>query len=130
MRVIQMLLDGLSADTTSTKRDLYYRDVNLFRKQLAVDTVRSARRSRQVILLHADGIARTSQMIDDIAATLRVRRSDLGVVATSKGLFAGPVQLALKDGSTLSGAQTVRFELMHSPIPDSLTMLGVCLSRD
>lgn len=42
-------------------------------------------------------------MIDDIAATLGVRRSDLNVVATSKGLFSGALRLASQDGSALDG---------------------------
>lgn len=42
-------------------------------------------------------------MIDDIAATLGVRRSDLNVVATSKGLFSGALRLVSQDGSALDG---------------------------
>lgn len=42
-------------------------------------------------------------MIDDIAATLGVRRSDLNVVATSKGLFSGALRIVSQDGSALDG---------------------------
>ena len=42
-------------------------------------------------------------MIDDIAATLGIRRSDLNVVATSKGLFRGALRLVSQDGSALDG---------------------------
>ena len=48
------------------------------------------------------------QLVDDLAASLRVRRSDLNVVATAKGLFAGAVKLVLTDGSELSSADRVR----------------------
>ncbi|GAA5984066.1 hypothetical protein JCM10908_006034 [Rhodotorula pacifica] len=80
LRVVQILLEGLRLGIVSTKRDIYYRDVQLFGKQQVVDT-----------------------MIEDIAATLRVRRSDLNIVATSKGLFSGALRLVLQDGSTLAG---------------------------
>lgn len=39
LRVVQLLLDGLKLGVVSTKRDLYYRDVQLFRKQQVVDAV-------------------------------------------------------------------------------------------
>ncbi|BGP55834.1 endodeoxyribonuclease [Rhodotorula sphaerocarpa] len=81
IRVVQLLLEGLASSTVSTKRDLFYRDVSLFRKQAVVDS-----------------------LIDDITATLRVRRSDLGVAATAKGLFTGAVKLVLKDGSEIEGS--------------------------
>lgn len=48
------------------------------------------------------------QLVDDLSATLHVRRSELNVVATAKGLFAGAVKLALTDGSELSSADQVR----------------------
>ncbi|KPV74908.1 uncharacterized protein RHOBADRAFT_36872 [Rhodotorula graminis WP1] len=60
---------------------MFYRDVTLFVKQAIVDS-----------------------LVDDLAASLRVRRSDLNVVATAKGLFAGAVKLVLTDGSELSSA--------------------------
>lgn len=40
IRVVQLLLEGLASSTVSTKRDLFYRDVSLFRKQAVVDSVR------------------------------------------------------------------------------------------
>lgn len=39
LRVVQLLLDGLKLGVVSTKRDLYYRDVQLFGKQQVVDAV-------------------------------------------------------------------------------------------
>ncbi|GAA5894025.1 DNA topoisomerase (ATP-hydrolyzing) [Sporobolomyces salmoneus] len=81
LRVVELVLEGLIDDTISTKRDLYYRDVFLFRKQQTVDKI-----------------------IDDLAAALKVRRSELNVVATSKGLFAGELVLRMTDGTTKSGS--------------------------
>ncbi|KAI6113212.1 Spo11/DNA topoisomerase VI subunit A [Pisolithus croceorrhizus] len=49
-----------------TKRDIYYRDVILFRSQKIVD-----------------------RFIDDLAATLQRDRTDLNIRATSKGLICG-----------------------------------------
>lgn len=43
------------------------------------------------------------QMIDDLAATLGVRRSDLNVAATSKGVFSGALRLVTRDGHALDG---------------------------
>lgn len=42
-------------------------------------------------------------MIDDLAATLGVRRSDLNVAATSKGVFSGALRLVTRDGHALDG---------------------------
>ncbi|BGP48432.1 endodeoxyribonuclease [Rhodotorula kratochvilovae] len=85
LKVIEFILDGLKTGVVCTKRDLYYRDVGLFVKQYIVDS-----------------------LIDDIAATLQVRRSELNVVATAKGLLAGAVKLVLLDGSELAGGEQAR----------------------
>ncbi|GAA6051033.1 hypothetical protein JCM3770_005465 [Rhodotorula araucariae] len=82
LKVIELILEGLKSGVVCTKRDLYYRDVGLFVKQYIVDS-----------------------LIDDIAATLNVRRSELNVVATAKGLFAGGLSLVLYDGSELVGGE-------------------------
>ena len=39
LRVVQLLMEGLKLGIISTKRDLYYRDVQLFGKQQVVDAV-------------------------------------------------------------------------------------------
>lgn len=39
VRLIELIIDGLGANTISTKRDLYYKDVALFGKQSVVDQV-------------------------------------------------------------------------------------------
>ncbi|KAJ6625886.1 Spo11/DNA topoisomerase VI subunit A [Mycena sp. CBHHK59/15] len=58
----EAVMDGVPA----TKRDIYYRDVPLFKTQKVVDT-----------------------LVDDVAATFALERSDLNVRATSKGLVCG-----------------------------------------
>ncbi|GAA5850652.1 hypothetical protein JCM8547_001945 [Rhodosporidiobolus lusitaniae] len=80
LKVIELILEGLDKRVVSTKRDLYYRDVALFAKQATVDA-----------------------LVEDIAATLQIRRSDLNVVAAAKGLFAGSLKLFTTDGKELEG---------------------------
>ncbi|GAA6038244.1 hypothetical protein JCM8097_005811 [Rhodosporidiobolus ruineniae] len=80
LRVIEFILDGLDKRIVSTKRDLYYRDVALFVRQQTVDA-----------------------LVEDIAATLQVRRSDLNIVAAAKGLFAGVLRLTMTDGKEIDG---------------------------
>lgn len=48
------------------------------------------------------------KIVEDIAATLRVRREDLNIVASPKGLFAGYVQIITKDGKVVEAGQNVR----------------------
>ncbi|KAI5844185.1 Spo11/DNA topoisomerase VI subunit A [Tricharina praecox] len=55
-----------SPPTTTTKRDIFYRHPAVFRSQAVVD-----------------------RALDDLAATLGVRRQELGVVAGAKGLVCG-----------------------------------------
>lgn len=47
------------------------------------------------------------QIVEDIAATLQVRRADLNVVAASKGLFGGALKILGKDGVLLEGGSQV-----------------------
>ena len=55
-------------------RDLYYKDVSLFKKQSAVDNV------SYIHIFVIDYIVYEPQIVDDIAATLALNRSDLNVV--------------------------------------------------
>ncbi|BGP32347.1 endodeoxyribonuclease [Rhodotorula toruloides] len=82
LRLVELVLEGLRDKKSSTKRDLYYRDVALFGKQYIVDS-----------------------LIDDLAATLDVRRSELNVGAAAKGLVAGAIKLVLKDGTVQNGRE-------------------------
>ncbi|GAA6001387.1 hypothetical protein JCM10207_006638 [Rhodosporidiobolus poonsookiae] len=81
LKVIELILEGLDKRVVSTKRDLFYRNVTLFVKQQHVDS-----------------------LIEDIAATLQVRRSDLNVVGSAKGLFAGTLRITTTDGKELGGS--------------------------
>ncbi|KAA8912426.1 Spo11/DNA topoisomerase VI subunit A [Sphaerosporella brunnea] len=65
----------LLTNTTATKRDLFYRNPTLFRRQAVVD-----------------------KAIDDLACTFGVRRGELHVVAAAKGLVVGGVTLVLTAG--------------------------------
>ncbi|KAM0753079.1 DNA topoisomerase IV, alpha subunit [Meredithblackwellia eburnea MCA 4105] len=79
VKTIELVLDGLRGNTFATKRDLYYRSVKTFGRQDRVDYI-----------------------IEDLAATLQVRREDLNVLAASKGLFAGQISIITVSGKTLS----------------------------
>ncbi|KAF9520550.1 hypothetical protein BS47DRAFT_1286934, partial [Hydnum rufescens UP504] len=65
-RVLDLCHGALLQHTTITKRELFYHDVSLFGKQSRVD-----------------------DLIDDLAATFGVNRSDLNVTASPKGLVCG-----------------------------------------
>ncbi|KAF9010696.1 Spo11/DNA topoisomerase VI subunit A [Cyathus striatus] len=65
-RVLDLAHEAVLNNVPVTKRDMYYRDVPLFKSQKAVDT-----------------------LVDDIAATFQLERSDLNIRATSKGLISG-----------------------------------------
>lgn len=59
-------------------RDIYYKDVNLFRKQSVVDTI-----------------------VDDVAYTFGVEREKLNVVAAAKGLVCGNMKIWFKSGDAI-----------------------------
>ncbi|KAG8992790.1 endodeoxyribonuclease [Tulasnella sp. 427] len=64
-----------------SRRDIYYKDPVLFKRQSVVD-----------------------KLVDDLAATFDLDRSDLGVRASSKGLFAGSgLTIRLRSGGTVLG---------------------------
>ncbi|KAJ7680599.1 Spo11/DNA topoisomerase VI subunit A, partial [Mycena polygramma] len=65
-RVLDLMHEAVVDDVPATKRDMYYRDVPLFKKQKVVDN-----------------------LVDDLAATFELERADLNVRATSKGLVCG-----------------------------------------
>ncbi|KAF8552513.1 DNA topoisomerase IV, alpha subunit [Imleria badia] len=71
--------EALSQDLSLTKRDLFYKDVTLFKSQKTVD-----------------------KLVDDLAATLDLDRADLNIRATSKGLVCGSgLIIHLLDGQVL-----------------------------
>ncbi|KAI5890426.1 DNA topoisomerase IV, alpha subunit [Schizophyllum commune H4-8] len=78
-RVMDIAHEAVIDDISSTKRDMYYKDVPLFGTQRVVDN-----------------------LVDDLAATFEVERSDLNVRATSKGLVCGSsLSIHLRSGEVL-----------------------------
>ncbi|GJC93251.1 type IIB DNA topoisomerase [Colletotrichum higginsianum] len=83
-----MSLGALTAGRTITKRSIYYQDEHLFKQQSIVDN-----------------------LVDDLAYTLGLGREDLGIVATSKGLVAGPILIRTKPQSDLDPIRGTPSEL-------------------
>ncbi|KZP17969.1 DNA topoisomerase IV, alpha subunit [Athelia psychrophila] len=84
LRVLDLTHEALVCDIPTTKRDIYYRDVPLFQKQGVVD-----------------------RLIDDLAATFELERSDLNVRASSKGLVCGGgLVMHLKSGEAIYANET------------------------
>ncbi|KAI9067138.1 DNA topoisomerase IV, alpha subunit [Trametes sanguinea] len=79
-RTLDLMHEALTDDIPTTKRDMYYKDVELFGSQSTVDS-----------------------LVDDIAATFQVGRADLNVRASPKGLVCGAgLQLHLHSGEVLA----------------------------
>ncbi|RDX44832.1 topoisomerase acting in meiosis [Lentinus brumalis] len=79
-RVADLIHEALLDDIPTTKRDMYYKDVQLFRSQSTVD-----------------------RLVDDLAATFQLSRADLNVRASSKGLICGSgLFIHLKSGDVLN----------------------------
>jgi meiotic recombination protein SPO11 len=74
LKLLDIILHLLLSNRTLTKRDIFYQHIELFKSQSVVDRV-----------------------VDDLACTFGVGRAGLNIVAASKGLVAGPVQLFLRD---------------------------------
>ncbi|KAJ8592718.1 DNA topoisomerase IV, alpha subunit [Rhizopogon salebrosus TDB-379] len=71
---------ALVDDVPLTKRDMYYKDVPLFKAQGTVD-----------------------RLVDDLAMTLHLERADLKIRAASKGLLSGTgLTIHLLEGETIS----------------------------
>lgn len=81
--VLQEIHQGLISKTVSKKRDIYYRNVELYKNQSKVDNV-----------------------IEDIACSLGVPRRCLNVIAGSKGLVAGNLKITLKSGVVMDCSQS------------------------
>ena len=73
-----------SGNNIVASRDIFYRDVKLFKKQEIVNG-----------------------MIEDISCSLGVPRPALHIKASGKGLFYGNIHITLLDGSLLSGISQV-----------------------
>ncbi|KAF9462276.1 Spo11/DNA topoisomerase VI subunit A [Collybia nuda] len=81
-RVLDLAHEAVINGVPVTKRDIYYKDVPLFKKQRVVD-----------------------DLVDDVAATFGLGRSDLNIRATSKGLVCGSgLTICLQSGEVLHGS--------------------------
>ncbi|CCJ28443.1 unnamed protein product, partial [Pneumocystis jirovecii] len=72
VRVLDLIHEALVSNTPS--RNIFYRDVNLFKEQKIVDNI-----------------------IEDIAFTFKIRRSALNVLATARGLVCGYIKIKRKN---------------------------------
>ncbi|KAH8796899.1 Spo11/DNA topoisomerase VI subunit A [Hyaloscypha sp. PMI_1271] len=87
IRILELSHEALVTGNVTTKRDMYYRDPELFMRQAVVD-----------------------RYVDDIAYTFGVGRDALNVVAAAKGLVAGFFSVKRKDDSA------VEYSLEHEGI--------------
>ncbi|KAI8067487.1 Spo11/DNA topoisomerase VI subunit A [Gongronella butleri] len=78
VRVLEIIYEALATNVVITKRDIYYRDVALFRSQRVVD-----------------------RLVDDIAFHYNVPRASLNVCASGKGRMFGPATIILKSRRVL-----------------------------
>ncbi|KIN01593.1 hypothetical protein OIDMADRAFT_160910 [Oidiodendron maius Zn] len=78
LRILELSHEALATGIIATKRDIYYRDRELFMKQAVVD-----------------------RYVEDLAYTLEVERDALNIVAAAKGLVAGSLIVKRKDNSEI-----------------------------
>ncbi|EMD37482.1 hypothetical protein CERSUDRAFT_49779 [Gelatoporia subvermispora B] len=109
LKVIDLMHEALVDDVPTTKRDMYYKDVSLFKSQSVVD-----------------------RLVDDIAATFEMGRSDLHVRASCKGLISGVgLTMHLNEGEVLHVNATeptlipISEDISHFEVDDSLAWVLV-----
>ncbi|KAI9825724.1 MAG: hypothetical protein M1826_006908 [Phylliscum demangeonii] len=78
VRILELVHEASIKNVVITKRDIFYKDPNLFLKQDVVD-----------------------RFVDDIACTFGVERAALNVVAAAKGLVLGPLKITRSNGAIL-----------------------------
>ncbi|KAJ4863705.1 type IIB DNA topoisomerase domain-containing protein [Trichoderma breve] len=76
--ILQLAHDALVSGTVLTKRHIFYQHQGLFVRQRTVD-----------------------ELVDNLASALNVRRDDLNIVASSKGVFSGPLSIRLQDNTVI-----------------------------
>ncbi|KAL7801907.1 DNA topoisomerase IV, alpha subunit [Trichoderma afarasin] len=79
--ILQLAHDALVSGTVLTKRHIFYQHQGLFVRQRTVD-----------------------ELVDNLASALNVRRDDLNIVASSKGVFSGPLSIRLRDNTVIGPA--------------------------
>ncbi|KAF8800283.1 DNA topoisomerase IV, alpha subunit [Phlegmacium glaucopus] len=83
-KVLDLAHEATLNNLPATKRDIFYQDVALFKTQKVVDT-----------------------LVDDLAATFELERSDLNIRSSSKGLICGSgLTITLISGESLIGHDT------------------------
>ncbi|KAI3316972.1 DNA topoisomerase IV, alpha subunit [Xylariaceae sp. AK1471] len=76
LQILHLSHEALVAGTVITKRGIYYQNPDLFGSQQYIDS-----------------------LVDDVAFTFGLGRDALNIVATSKGLIAGAVDIKIDNGS-------------------------------
>ncbi|KAF6763217.1 Spo11/DNA topoisomerase VI subunit A [Ephemerocybe angulata] len=98
--VLNISHEALVTGVPTTKRDVYYKDVSLFKSQGTVD-----------------------RLVDDLAATWELKRSDLNIRAASKGLVCGAgLSIELFTGETLTGKDT---DGINIPVGEDIESFGI-----
>ncbi|KAF5326416.1 hypothetical protein D9611_000480 [Ephemerocybe angulata] len=100
--VLNISHEALVTGVPTTKRDVYYKDVALFKSQGTVD-----------------------RLVDDLAATWELKRSDLNIRAASKGLVCGAgltIELFTGLGETLTGKDT---DGINIPVGEDIEFFGI-----
>ncbi|KAJ8127986.1 hypothetical protein O1611_g5650 [Lasiodiplodia mahajangana] len=77
LQILRLSRDALVAGTVITKRAVYYQNPDLFGNQRYVD-----------------------ELVDDIAFTFGVGRDALNIVAASKGLITGAINITINNGAS------------------------------
>ncbi|KAF5386230.1 hypothetical protein D9615_002673 [Tricholomella constricta] len=99
-RVLDLTHEALVENVPATKRDIFYKDVPLFKSQRTVDS-----------------------LIDDLAATFELERSDLNIRATAKGLVCGSgLVVHLHTGETVQVNDT---EGTLIPVGEDIKSFGI-----
>ncbi|RXK36814.1 hypothetical protein M231_05898 [Tremella mesenterica] len=79
LRISSLLYEAILTDCVMTKRDIYYKDVGLFKTQAVVD-----------------------KLVDDLVATAGLKRRDFNVCASAKGLASSSsLRLVLRNGEQI-----------------------------
>ncbi|KAI0829683.1 DNA topoisomerase IV alpha subunit [Trametes gibbosa] len=92
LRTADLMHEALVDDIPTTKRDMYYKDVQLFGSQPNVD-----------------------KLVDDLAATFQMSRADLNVRASCKGLICGTgLMIHLRNGETVKLSDSEPMLVPHS----------------
>ncbi|KAK4082872.1 uncharacterized protein Triagg1_1762 [Trichoderma aggressivum f. europaeum] len=103
--ILQLAHDALVSGTVLTKRHIFYQHQGLFVRQRTVD-----------------------ELVDSLASALNVQRDDLNIVASSKGVFSGPLSIRLQDNTVVGPAtgDVIPIFVLADFDPDGLNILRHC----